>query len=300
MKFEVEKIESFTGHRDCVYNVIGGLKEGQFYSVSGDGLLVEWNTAISDIGIPVAKMNNSIYALHQNRSLLWIGENFEGLRLIDATQKKQLHSIAFNKTYIFDIKSYQDQLFVAGGDGVISIIDTEKIAFKTHIKASSASVRAIAINPVEREFAAGYSDNIIRIFDLQTFQLKQQINAHSNSVFTLGYSPDFKELISGSRDARLKVWDVENGYTLSHEIAAHMFTINHMAFSPSGKLLATCSMDKSIKLWDASSYKLLKVIDRSRHAGHATSVNRIHWLSEDRLISASDDRSISLWSIKPI
>jgi WD40 repeat protein len=57
-------------------------------------------------------------------------------------------------------------------------------------------------------------------------------------------------------------------------------------------------MDKSIKVWDAEEYKLLKVIDKSRHAGHGTSVNKLLWTPfNDQLISASDDRTLSVWQI---
>ena len=57
-------------------------------------------------------------------------------------------------------------------------------------------------------------------------------------------------------------------------------------------------MDKSIKVWEAETLQLLKVIDRARHAGHGTSVNKLLWLADGRaLISASDDRTLSVWAI---
>jgi hypothetical protein len=44
--------------------------------------------------------------------------------------------------------------------------------------------------------------------------------------------------------------------------------------------------------------KLLKVIDRARHAGHGFSVNKLLWTNHhNQLLSASDDRSISVWQI---
>jgi WD40 repeat protein len=57
-------------------------------------------------------------------------------------------------------------------------------------------------------------------------------------------------------------------------------------------------MDKSIKLWDARDLKLKKVIDKARNASHGTSVNKLLWREKDQvLLSASDDRTISMWNL---
>ncbi len=131
-----------------------------------------------------------------------------------------------------------------------------------------------------------------------TWHLKNEWVAHANSVFTVRYTPDAKLLLSGSRDARLKVWDAATNYHQAAEVVAHLYAINHLDFSPDGKHFVTCSMDKSIKVWDTEKLKLLKVIDRARHAGHGTSVNKVLWTTyQDQLLSASDDRTISVWNI---
>jgi len=143
-----------------------------------------------------------------------------------------------------------------------------------------------------------FSDHSIIIICSRDLKKKQGITAHNNSVFALQYAPDYQYLLSGSRDAHLKVWDSGNGYKLKESIIAHMYAINDIAFREGGKYFATCSMDKSIKIWDSKSFKLLKVIDKGRHAGHGTSVNKLKWISyNDQLLSASDDRTISIWEI---
>lgn len=298
---KVDKIDTFTGHRDCVYALENSGDKHRFFSAAGDGFVVRWNLEKPDVGELIAKVGHSVYAMvylaKQNQ--LWVIENFEGVHVIDIETKQEIKSLKLAQTNYFDIQIYQNQAFVAGGDGIISVIEIDSFSFKKHIKASEMSVRCLAINPVERELAAGFSDNTIKIFDLQTFQLKKVIEAHSNSVFALKYSPDFRFLLSGSRDARLKVWNVEHNYLLEKEIVAHTFAINNIVFSPDEKLFATCSMDKSIKIWDAETFKLLKVIDRARHAGHGTSVNKLFWSSYDELIvSGSDDRTISVWKLE--
>ena len=300
MKLNVEKLEVFGGHRDCVYNLSKIPDSSQFMSVAGDGLLVKWDLHQPDLGIPLAKMKNSSYALTFDNTTkkIWVADNFEGLRKIGLNEKQEIKTIAFNKTHIFDLKIFGDHVFAAGGDGVLSVIQKHDVVFVKHIKCSDKSARTIAINPVERELAVGYSDHFIRIFDLQNFGLKKQFKAHENSIFTLKYTPDFQRLISAGRDAHLKIWDVQQNYEIQEDVVAHMYAINDLAFRPEGDLFATCSMDKSIKIWDASTAKLLKVIDKARHAGHGTSINKLLWMSDNELLSASDDRTISLWKVQ--
>ncbi len=198
---------------------------------------------------------------------------------------------------IFDLQSFDNRLVVGSGDGVVTLVDLRDLTITRKVKGGEKSARTIAINLAREEIAVGFSDNFIRVYDLD-LTLKQEWEAHSKSVFTLCYSPDGQWLLSGSRDARLKAWSLDANYQLAEEVVAHMYAINHIQFSPDGKHFVTCSMDKSIKVWDAKALKLLKVIDRARHAGHATSVNKLLWTDYDhQLLSASDDRSVSVWQI---
>ena len=263
-------------------------------------MVVRWHLDRPDLGDLVAQVPASVYALHyeaeQNR--LWVGQNYEGLHLIDPVRKVEVGSLKLTSAAIFDIKQHQTTAYVALSDGVVVVIDTEQLAIRKHLKASEQSARCLAINPVKHELAVGYSDSTVRLFDLTTLDLKQTIVAHANSIFTVAYTPDFLHLLTGSRDARLKCWDVDRGYGLQQEVVAHLFAINHLVFSPDGQLMATASMDKSIKIWDAQTLRLLKVVDRARHAGHGTSVNRLLWTKyQNRLLSASDDRTISVWEV---
>lgn len=296
----VEKIDTFGGHRDCVYTLEAGLEANQFFSAGADGLVVRWHLDRPDRGELIAKVPASIYALalHPGSQLLWVGQNYEGLHLIDTFHKQEVNSLKLTSAAIFDIKFYKNDAFIALSDGVVVVLDVEQMGVKKYLKASDQSARCLAVNPVEREVAVGYSDNAVRIFDLATYELKRVIPSHTNSVFTLTYSPDFRYLLTGGRDAHLKVWDVEKEYHLQNDIVAHLFTINHLTFNPNSNLFATASMDKSIKIWDADTYRLLKVVDRARHAGHGTSVNKLLWTSyQQELLSASDDRTISVWQL---
>ncbi len=295
----VEKIDTFGGHRDPVYTLENNVVPDQFFSAGGDGQVVRWRLERPDLGELIATVPASVYALamHPTSGLLWVGQNYAGIHLVDSDKKQEMSSLKLTSAAIFDIKFYKSDAFLALSDGVVVVVDADQLVVRKHLKATDQSARCIAINPVEREFAVGYSDHTIRIFDLLTYALKHVISGHSNSVFTVAYSPDFRYLLSAGRDAHLTIWDVEKNYALYQDIVAHMFAINHLAFSPDGGLLATASMDKSIKIWDAETFRLLKVVDRARHAGHGTSVNKLLWTAPRQLLSASDDRTISVWKL---
>lgn len=297
---QVSKVHSFTGHRDCVYTLAGSNMPAIFFSGGGDGLVVKWDLTIPNEGELIATLPNSIYALHpiKDTDLIIAGHNYEGIHLLNWQQKQEAASLKITRAAIFDILTFEEDILIATGDGAVVVVDLHQLQIKRKLARSEKNARVMAINPEAGEVAVGYSDSYIRIFSLRDYQLKYEFQAHQNSVFTLRYTPDYKFLISGSRDARLKAWDVVSGYKKAGEVVAHLFAINHIVFSPSGEHFATASMDKSIKVWQTEGLRLLKVIDKARHAGHGTSVNKLLWTShQNQLVSASDDRTISVWDI---
>ena len=300
MKINIQKLYTLDGHRDCVYHLEGGEEMNIFYSASGDGMVVEWDLKNPEVGKSMVQMKNSVYALHylKNHQCLIVGQNFEGIHIVNTTTKTEIGSLEISKSQLFDIKSFGDKLFVGSGDGTLYVIDFAEMAFIKKIKLSDKSVRSIAINDQLGELALGLSDNSIRILDLNNYTQKYRINAHKLSVFSVTYNPINNHLISTSRDAHIKSWNSLEHYSNEHSIPAHMFAINSLSISPDNKHFATGSMDKSIKVWGLDNFQLLKVIDKSRHAGHATSVNKVLWTDyNNQLLSCSDDKNISVWDL---
>jgi WD40 repeat protein len=299
-QMNIRKVDTFSGHRDSVYTIISDDTGHGFYSAGGDGFVIQWDLNKPDLGKLVARAGTSVYAMALNASdqTLWIGQNYEGIQVLDIDSNAIVKTSKITTAAIFDIKFFNEKALVALGDGVVVVMDVPTFAVQKHIKISEKSVRSIAVNTGTNEFATGDSDCNVHIFDLDGFKLKKTIQAHTNSVFSVKYSPDGKYLFTTGRDAHLKVWDVNDAYGIVTDVAAHMYAVNDIVFSPDRSLFATCSMDKSIKVWDAATFKLKKIIDRARHAGHGTSVNKLLWTGfENQLISCSDDRMISVWEV---
>ena len=301
----VHKIHQFTGHKSSIYALVYLQATNTLVSAGTDGYVVSWHipttpTFQESIGKVIAKIDGSIYALHAivEKNYLIIGHNTDGIHGIDLTTNQEIFSVGFTKSAIFDITHLGNDLLIACGDGNVISIDLETVALKNVLSFSSHHARCMAVCPQRNEIAIGYSDNHIRIFDSRTYLQKYDFEAHANSIFTLTYSPTGQYLLSGSRDAHLKIWQPEIMYTLQQDIVAHLFTINHILYNPNGDFFATCSKDKSIKLWRSVDFTLLKVIDKGRHAGHGTSINKLVWLDSMTLASCSDDTTIVIWQIE--
>ena len=231
------------------------------------------------------------------KNRLIIGQNYEGLRVIDLNNGREEGVVRIGEAALFDITKVENHLLVATGDGEVVVVADDTLKILHRFRATKQRARSIAVNGRKQEIAIGFSDHTVRIYDATNYQLKQTLSGHTNSVFVVRYTHNQRYLVSGGRDAHLRIWDVDKNYQLTESIVAHMYAINHLDFSPDGQYFATGSMDKSVKIWDAHAFKLLKVIDKARHAGHGTSVNRVLWMKDDNetLLSASDDRTISVW-----
>jgi len=298
MNFEINKLATYKGHKDSVYDLAEGITAGRILSASGDGYLVEWVSP--EEGVPVARVNHPVYAFEHNRQQgrIWLGENSEGLHLIDTAGKKVEASLKLGKVSVFCILSAGNVTLAGNSLGYIHVIDNRQNSFIKHLQVSGKSIRALAVNEALGELAVGSSDHRIHIYDLDTLALKKNLEGHTNSVFTLAYHGQY--LISSGRDAHIRIWDSTLDYLPAAVVPAHNYAINHVLPLKGTELLASCSMDKSVKIWDINSMRLMKVIDKGKFASHGTSVNRLWWNENtQRLFSGSDDRTISEWSLFP-
>ncbi|MCP9236225.1 WD40 repeat domain-containing protein [Lewinella sp. JB7] len=285
-----------SGHRAAIYD-LQPAADG-FYSAAADGFLVHWHRADVDFGRVVATVEGGKFlTLTTTDEGLVAGTLDGGVHWLYPDIPEKNRHVAHHRRGTFSVLRANNELFSAGGDGVLTRWSVAEARSLESLPLSRNSLRRLAYDPVYDRLAVGASDGKIYLVDRSGFSLMDVAPAHPPSVFALAFSPDGEYLFSGGRDAQMSRWHVLGGkLRLQQSVTAHLMTVNAMAVHPSGDYLATASRDKTVKLWRTHDLELLKVCEVVRDRGHVNSVNTLCWLDRHTLITAGDDRRVLEWS----
>ncbi len=280
------------GHLGSVYSL--SAVNGQLLSAGGDGNIVRWDPNEEKPGIAVANVESQIYCICAVGPLIVAGSMNGAVFFVDHSTRTLRKKLLHHQKGVFSILPISGKILTGGGDGMVTLWDSEQLLPKFSLQLSKSSVRCMA--HIEGDyFVVGCSEGNIyscQIDDNQIKLLQTVSTAHQSSVFSLAYHPAQQVLISGGRDAQLNFWDLD--FKLVDTIAAHLFTINSIAIHPGLGLLATGSRDKTIKIWDLATHQLIQVLEAVRDRGHFNSINALIWVG-DTLVSGSDDKRLICW-----
>ena len=296
---QVEKIDTFSGHRGAVYALDKGESNEIVFSGASDGMLVQWNLSKPDVGKGIAQFSKGIFSIKYIKEThqLWIATHLDGIHVIDLQTFKVINTFPMPHVSFFTFEQIGNKLVAGNSSGQVFIFEILSNQLVKSFKISPKSIRKI-ISFCSENFLAASSDGTIRLVDFEG-NILHQIQAHQDTVFSLVHDATKNVLYSVGKDAKVKKWSIfGQEIILLSELVGHIFPIHDIVFDQTKNLLATSSMDKTVKIWDAEEFKLLKVIDFARHGGHKNAVNKLYWSDyQDFLVSASDDKKISVWKV---
>lgn len=295
------RIAQFSGHKAPVYALEQGPESSQFFSAGGDGFVVLWDVNAPDEGRLMAQVQGSVYAIKYlaEHQLLCIACNFDGLHVLDLKSGQEVWSFPTPNHSWFRMRLQGQMLWISGSGGKLLGLSgwAEGIQVQ-EFQIGHYDLRAMDVD-ASGKLVLGNSAGELFV-QSQVGEIPVHIKlAHQGTVFAIACFPLAGQRITAGKDAYLRLWDdALSSFVPQKEVPAHLFGIHDIALHPEKPILASGSMDKTIKIWDAQTLKLLRVLDKTRHAGHGHSVNQILWLKHSELLlTCSDDRSITAWNI---
>jgi len=172
------------------------------------------------------------------------------------------------------------QLASGANDNVVNVWDANTIAPKFSFTEHTASVKALAWAPFQKDLLAtggGSSDRSIKFWNTTTGALLNTIDAQSQ-VSSLVWSKDSgcKEIFSshGFSQNQVCVWQYPT-LAKTAELRGHSSRILGMAQSPCGSVIASAGADESLRFWKVSDNTPAKTVSKKVEASGVSAVRHI-------------------------
>jgi WD40 repeat protein len=283
-----------------VYSIAKGASNTSVFSGGGDQYIAQWDF-MSGKQMPfAAKLSSACYAVIyiEKYHLLVAGTSTGDFHVIDFFNRIELKHLLHHSSGVYDLvfNETDNQLLVAGGDGVLSVWSLPDFKLIRSIPLCEGKLRQIALTGDNSMLAIACGDGHVRVLDPIFFNEMATIVAHAEGATSVAWHPSKPVLMSGGKDAMLRSWNVNENYREIASLAAHLSTIYTIRFHEDQPIFATASRDKTIKIWDAQTLAPLARVDTGAH-GHTHSVNKVLWMG-NALISCSDDRRIATFLLE--
>jgi len=287
------------GHAASVYCLFIDTASSRILSGGADNMLGAWKAdELVPDGFSI-KLNASVFSIYKSDDLLFLGQASGGVHIFDLSLKREIRHLKYHTRPVFDIVAHDTipVFYFLGGDGVLSIVDSDDFSLRWSLPLSDDKLRTAIIDSGGNRLLIGSSDGYLRMLETEYYNVLDEFMAHEGGVYDLAWLSE-KQLLTVGRDGHVRIWNyTEDRLVQKTAVPAHNFAIYSVDVSPSGKLFATGSRDKTIKVWDPKHMKQPLRISRKGPVGHTHSVNVVKWINESLLLSAGDDRDLHFWTI---
>ena len=184
-----------------------------------------------------------------------------------------------------------------------SIVDSPPKVYRGHkLAVNCLAVTKDAANPL---IVSGGEDRTVLVWQ-RFIQSPIREFRHHEPVKALVCSPRGAAgnlVLTGSADGSLRLYDLNNkndDKALLKEIRGHDVAITALAFSADGKYFASGAADGSIILWDTAKMEAVYPFDEKHGVAepHHGAVSALHFTPQCKLVSASLDNTLNVWSLK--
>nr|XP_055238523.1 U3 small nucleolar RNA-interacting protein 2 isoform X1 [Gorilla gorilla gorilla] len=154
----------------------------------------------------------------------------------------------------------------------------------------SSHVLCMAISSDGKYLASGDRSKLILIWEAQSCQHLYTFTGHRDAVSGLAFRRGTHQLYSTSHDRSVKVWNVaENSYV--ETLFGHQDAVAALDALSRECCVTAGGRDGTVRVW--------KIPEESQLVfyGHQGSIDCIHLINEEHMVSGADDGSVALWGL---
>ena len=180
---------------------------------------------------------------------------------------------------------------VAAGtlEGPVVVWDATSGALLAQRRGHRGRIVALAFDAAGGQLASGSADGDIRVGRADSPD-SVLLSGHEATVAQLAFAPGGQGLLSLSRDSSARWWRLD-APAIPPRADGHAGAMLGLAVNPDGRRIATAGYDRLVRVWDLTSARLLQVLE-----GHQAPVSAVAFTRDYRVVSASTDRTVRVWS----
>jgi dipeptidyl aminopeptidase/acylaminoacyl peptidase len=154
----------------------------------------------------------------------------------------------------------------------------------------TARVRACVFSADGSYLATASDDRSVRLWRIGSGD-QDAVLGHPGGVRDCAFSPSGNRLVTATEDGTARIWGLEDR-AVQVVFNGHLGAVNSCVFSPDGAAVATGGQDGSIRVWETVTGEQLHVFE-----GFHGPVNSCAFSPSGEILAATDDQSVSLWTI---
>lgn len=135
--------------------------------------------------------------------------------------------------------------------------------------------------------------SLILMKEEHTLKEVAEITSHEKAVNSIIILNDGR-VGSCSSDLTIQVFNPTNHYNQDIKIVAHQSAVTDLCKMPNSNTLISSSKDGEIKLWLIQPFTLVEI---TKIQAHKKYISKLFCLSNNRLASVSEDKTIKIWSL---
>lgn len=264
---------------------------------TGETRIVDPAGSIGDIVLPASNEPRSfvtVVCLSPDAERVAVGRESGATQVWDITTRRPLWTGRHHRAAVQLLDFSPDGEWIASGgyDRRIVIARANDGRARRGFTSHTGAITSVQFFDSAGMLASSATDDTVKIWDLHADPAADVIARHDKTIFQIVFGPRADMAVTcASGEDPIRLIDLPSRRQIV-AMGGHRGIVACAAFSPDSTRIATGGYDRQIRIWSIPDGQCLGILK-----GHDDAVESLAFLDDRRLVSASDDGTLRIWSL---